>query len=131
MKKIIISVGMASAIFVFGAKGASAQPQTADQPVITVPQTFEAQTAQKHPMSVNNRLLRQQRRINQGIKSGELTRSEAKNLEMREANIATDAKIDRAENEGALTPAERRNLEHRENRQSVRIYNKKHNARTQ
>ncbi len=86
---------------------------------------------QKHAMSVKNRLKRQQARINQGIQSGALTRGEAKNLEAHEANIATDAKIDRAENGGKLTPAERSNLQHRLNKQSRRIVRKKHNAKTQ
>ncbi len=99
----------------------------------TVSSTAAAPAAapEKHPMSVKNRLARQQARINQGIKSGELTRPEAKNLERHEANIATDTKIDKAENGGKLTAAEHKNLEKRLNRQSKRIYNKKHNARTQ
>src|SRR5438445_13861098 len=114
MKKIILSLTMISAVALYGSV-------FAQDPVPPV----------KHPRSVNARLVRQQARINQGIKSGELTRGEAKNLELREANIAIDAKIDRAENGGKLTPAAHRNLEKRLNRESVRIYGKKHNGRTQ
>ena len=90
-----------------------------------------APTPEKHPMSVKNRLKRQQARINQGIQSGELNRGEAKRLERRDANIATDAKIDKAQNGGKLTPQERKNLERRLNKQSGRIYGKKHNGKTQ
>ena len=124
MKKIIYTLGLMSAIMLAGNAFAQQTDQPASGTGIAVP--APTPTPEKHPMSVQNRLKRQQRRINQGIKSGELTRGQAKNLEMHEANIATDAKVDRAENGGKLTPQEHKNLERRLNIQSKRIYNKKH-----
>src|SRR5579872_1793119 len=113
MKKIIYTLGLISAMMFTG----NIFAQQTDQPVNGTAVVTPAPTPEKHPMSVQNRLKRQQRRINQGIKSGELTRGQAKNLEMHEANIATDAKVDRAKNGGKLTAAERANLEHRLNNQ--------------
>ncbi|MDP4219068.1 MAG: hypothetical protein Q8916_06025 [Bacteroidota bacterium] len=128
MKTNILLSTLISA-FVLAGSGAMAQttPEQSGQPQTSVP----AQTTSKHRLGVGTRMKIQQARIKEGIKNGTLTRSEAKNLEMHEAGIATDAKIDRAENGGKLTPAERNNLEKRENRQSARIYRKKHNARNQ
>jgi len=122
MKNIIYTLVLASAMILTG----NAFAQQIDQPANGTAVVTPAPTPEKHPMSVKNRLARQQRRINQGIKSGELTRGQAKNLEMHEANIATDAKVDRAQNGGKLTPQEHKNLERRLNVQSKRIYIKKH-----
>jgi hypothetical protein len=124
MKKIIYTLGFMSAMMLAGNAFAQQTDQPANGTAVAVP--APTPTPEKHPMSVQNRLKRQQRRINQGIKSGELTRAQAKNLERHEANIATDAKVDRAENGGKLTPQEHKNLERRLNIQSKRIYNKKH-----
>jgi hypothetical protein len=133
MKKIVLSIAVTLTVMLASVYSASAQE--AVQPATTVQSNPAASTTpaapEKHPMSVNNRLKRQQARINQGIQNGSLTRGEAKNLEHHEANIATDAKIDRAENGGKLTPQEHKNLERRLNKQSGRIFRKKHNARTQ
>ena len=126
MKKIY-SIGLLSAMLMTGSVLAQ-QPVQQSQITTTSSASMAAPTPEKHPMSVNNRLKRQQARINQGIQSGELTRSEAKNLERHDANIATDVKIDKSLNGGKLTPAERKNLELRLNKQSGRINRKKHDA---
>ena len=130
MKKITYTLGLLSAIFLSGSVFAQ-QPVQQSPEVTTSSAVAPAPAPEKHPMSVNNRLKRQQARINQGIQSGELTRSEAKNLEKHEANIATDAKLDKAENGSKLTPQEHKNLERRLNMQSGRIFRKKHNGRIQ
>jgi hypothetical protein len=85
-----------------------------------------------HPegMGVNARQDRQQNRINQGVKSGQLTQGETKNIEHGETNIHDEAKTDRAENGGHLTGAEHNQIEHQQNHESQKIYNDKHNART-
>jgi hypothetical protein len=129
MKKTY-SIGLLTAMLLSGSVFAQ-QPVQQSLGAVTSSALAPAPTPEKHPMSVKNRLKRQQARINQGIQSGELTRGEAKNLEKHEANIATDAKIDKAENGGKLTPQEHKNLEKRLNKQSGRIFRKKHNARTQ
>jgi hypothetical protein len=125
MKNIIYTLGLMSAMILTGNALAQQVDQAVNGTAVAVPAP-PAPTPVKHPMSVQNRLKRQQRRIDQGIKSGELTRGQAKSLERHEANIATDAKVDRAENGGKLTPQEHKNLERRLNIQSKRIYNKKH-----
>ncbi|HZS43488.1 MAG TPA: hypothetical protein VFC63_00180 [Blastocatellia bacterium] len=84
-----------------------------------------AQTRTPH---INQRERNQQRRINQGVKSGELTRGETRHLEAEEGRIKADEKIDKAD--GKVTPAERRQLEREENRASRNIYRDKHNGRT-
>ena len=80
---------------------------------------------------VGRRQEKQQDRIAQGIKSGQLTPSEAAHLERREGAINKEVKTERAANGGTLTPAERRQVNRQENRTSKAIYRKKHNGRTQ
>ena len=76
---------------------------------------------------INWRERNQQRRINQGIRSGELTRGEARHLEAEEGRIKADEKIDKAD--GHVTRGERMHLEHELNRASRNIYRDKHNYR--
>ncbi len=71
----------------------------------------------------------QQKRIEQGVKSGELTNAETRKLERQEGKIKADEMI--AKKDGKVTPAERRKLHRELNRESKRIYRKKHNARIQ
>jgi hypothetical protein len=81
--------------------------------------------------TVNQRLENQQDRINQGIKSGELTRKEAGNLEAKDARIKNNERFDRKANGGKLTPAERASLQKQLNKSSKTIYKDKHNGKTQ
>jgi ribosomal protein S2 len=82
--------------------------------------------AQRTPV-INHTEHRQMKRINQGTRSGELTRSESVNLRMREQRIRADKHMAKAD--GRLTLRERANLRHREARLSKAIYRKKHNRR--
>ena len=67
---------------------------------------------------------REQARIQQGIRSRELTRNEAKRLEAEQARIRVDERFYRAD--GKLTPKERERL-HKELRHASRdIYREKH-----
>ena len=67
---------------------------------------------------------REQLRIRQGIRSGELTRAEARRLEAEQARIRVDERFARAD--GRLTPKERERL-HKELRHASRdIYRQKH-----
>ena len=77
---------------------------------------------------VDRREQRQQKRIEQGKKSGQLTPRETRHLERREAKIHRDEA--KAKSDGKVTPAERRRLNREENRTSRAIYRKKHNRRT-
>ena len=70
----------------------------------------------------------QQERIQQGIKSGQLTPGEANRLEAQQGRI--QATEDRMKADGNLTRAERAKLTRMQNRASRNIYRKKHNNRT-
>jgi hypothetical protein len=86
-----------------------------------------------HPRvtEVQKRQENQQDRIGKGIENGKLTPKEAANLEKRENNIEKRKEADMAAHNGHLTKAETRQLNRQENHVSKKIYNKKHNARTQ
>lgn len=85
-------------------------------------------TAQTATPRVTKRQVKQQARIEQGVKSGELTKGEARRLEHREAKIAVDKR--KAKADGVVTPAERAKLTREQNRASKRIYKLKHNEKT-
>jgi hypothetical protein len=78
---------------------------------------------------VGQRQRLQQERIGQGIKSGQLTAREATHTEGHEAAVNHEIARDRAANGGALTRGERARVNRQQNRNSRRIYNKKHNGR--
>ena len=80
---------------------------------------------------VGERSDNQQDRIAQGVKSGQLTSSEAANLEHKEAGINGEIHNDRAANGGKLTPQERAKINHQQNKLSRQIYADKHNGRKQ
>jgi hypothetical protein len=71
---------------------------------------------------------RQQARIGQGVRSGELTRAETRNLETRERALAATVRRDRLDG-GGLTLAERAKINARQNNLSQDIYRLKHNNR--
>ena len=79
------------------------------------------------PRGINHREYREQQRINQGIRSGELTRREADRLEAGMAKIRTDERYARMSG-GGISPRERARLEREENRESQRIYRQKHDG---
>jgi hypothetical protein len=70
----------------------------------------------------------QQDRIAQGVKSGELTPHETAKLENQESRINREVRNDRKANGGNLTNKEKGKINRQQNRESARIYNKKHNA---
>ena len=78
---------------------------------------------------VGKRAEHEQDRIAGGIKSGELSPSEAANLEKREANINQEVKADRAANGGHLTQQEKNQIQHQQNKAGHQIYKDKHNAK--
>jgi hypothetical protein len=88
--------------------------------------TSMAQAQTRTPV-INHREHNQNRRINQGVRSGELTRNEAHHLRNDERHIRNEKMRDRAS--GHITYAERRHLRHEENRTSRAIYRDKHNDR--
>jgi hypothetical protein len=74
--------------------------------------------------TINHVEHREQERIRQGIRSGELTRAEARRLEAQQARIRVDERFDRAD--GKLTPRERQQLDKELQRASRDIYRQKH-----
>jgi uncharacterized membrane protein YebE (DUF533 family) len=78
--------------------------------------------------NLDRREVRQQRRITQGIKSGQLTPAETANLEAREAKLNADEA--KAKADGVVTQRERARLQREANRDSKAVYRKKHNVRT-
>ena len=73
---------------------------------------------------VNQRQHRQERRIEQGVRSGELTRQEAKGLRKEERGIRQEERA--AKSDGKLTRAERKDLHHDLNQASKDIHREKH-----
>jgi hypothetical protein len=73
------------------------------------------------------RNVNQQQRIANGVNSGALTNHEVGSLERGQAHV--DRKEANAAANGHIGAAEQRNVQRSENRQSARIYRKKHNAR--
>jgi len=79
------------------------------------------------PRGINHREYREQQRINQGIRSGELTRHEAVRLEEGLAKIRTDERFDRMSG-GGINRRERAQLNRELNRESRAIYHQKHDG---
>lgn len=97
MKKIFVAVALAGVLSI----GASAQ--------------------------VAERQVNQQKRIKQGVKSGELTKKEARKLERKEAQLHREIVKDRADGPG-LTPRERAKIDAKQDKMSRQIYKQKHDA---
>lgn len=72
--------------------------------------------------------VKQQQRIENGLKSGQLSTQEAARLERGEQRI--DRMESKALSDGKLSDAERRRIERAQNQESKRIYREKHDART-
>lgn len=95
-------------------------------------QKHDAQTANTTPKSeVGARFENQQDRIAEGIKSGQLTATEASRLEARETALRSQIATDRNANGGKLTDAERTQINAELNGLSTRIYRQKHDDQTQ
>lgn len=90
------------------------------------------QTDPNHPRvnQVNQREENQQDRVANGIQSGQLTPGETKNLENGEQRLVNNEKKDMAADNGHLTKQDQTQLNNEANRMSNRIYDDKHNART-
>lgn len=71
----------------------------------------------------------QKQRVKQGVKTGELTKKEARRLGAEQRKIKRDES--KAKSDGTVTPAERKKLTREQNRANRDIARKKHNPRTQ
>jgi hypothetical protein len=81
--------------------------------------------AQTKSPRVDRRERRQEARIQEGVKSGELTKREAATLEAQQEKIRKDEM--KAKADGTLSPAERMKLKREQNRANRRILRKKNN----
>jgi hypothetical protein len=75
---------------------------------------------------IQNRIHRQEGRINQGIHHGSISPKEARNLKRSEASIRSERARD-IRSGGKFTQAEKRRLNQRLNQTSRSIYRAKHN----
>ena len=75
---------------------------------------------------VKHRQVRQQKRIHQGVASGELTKREVYRLEREQAQVQRSKR--RALSDGTLTARERLRLEKKQDSASRHIYRAKHNG---
>jgi hypothetical protein len=89
---------------------------------------LRAQDAAPKQGEVNRRLRRQNKRIKQGVKSGELTKSEAKELKTKDKAIHAEEHEMRKEDGGKLTQADKKELNQELNQNSKEIYQEKHDA---
>ncbi len=69
---------------------------------------------------IDQRQANQQKRIDEGIKKGELTKSEADRLQKNQQRI--QKMEDRAKTDGKITPEERRRIERAQDKQSHSIH---------
>jgi Skp family chaperone for outer membrane proteins len=90
-----------------------------------------AQTATpKDPLAtpgLDKREANQQKRIDQGVASGQLTAKETNRMDKRQAKLAADESA--AKSDGKVTQAERRKLHREANKDSTAIHKAKHNRK--
>ncbi len=82
--------------------------------------------AQANTPRIDQRQMNQDRRIDQGVQSGELNQREAARLDRGQDRI--ENLEDKAKSDGVVTARERARLRHAENVESRRIYRQKHDA---
>lgn len=83
-------------------------------------------TASAGTPGLDQRQQNQAHRIQQGVRSGELTRPETRRLVRGQRELRRDERA--AEADGVVTARERARLQHEANQQSRRIYRQKHDA---
>jgi hypothetical protein len=83
-------------------------------------------TASAQTPVINARQRNERARIRQGVRSGELTRTEAARMQGREAGITAEKRAARAD--GIVTRGERRDIRRTENSASRAIYRQKHDG---
>lgn len=109
-RKSLIVIALATALILGSALAQQVQTKPAKTPRITKKQ------------------IRQQARIKQGVKSGELTKRETIKLEKEQAKIRQDKQT--AKSNGKVTPQERKKIRHEQRKASRNIHRLKHNDQT-
>ncbi|MBZ5676691.1 MAG: hypothetical protein LAP61_20825 [Acidobacteriia bacterium] len=80
---------------------------------------------------IKERKENQQKRIANGVKSGQLTPHETARIENNESKINKEVRRDRRDNGGNLTNKEKARVNRQQNKVSKEIYNQKHDGQTQ
>jgi hypothetical protein len=95
---------------------------------LSAPAFADGKWAANHPRrdQVNDRLANQNRRIDNGVKSGTLSKGQARQLHREDHAIRTEERADAAANGGHITKGEQRQINHQENQVSRQIYAEKH-----
>lgn len=88
-----------------------------------------ASTPEHKKPTIAQRKRYQQRRIGQGVKSGELTPGETVKLEKQEKALNQEERDMRKMDNGHLTKQDRKTLNQQQNHLSKEIYKDKHNKR--
>ncbi|MGA9110830.1 MAG: hypothetical protein WB290_11085 [Smithella sp.] len=88
----------------------------------------ETQWQKNHPRraEVNKRLKNQNRRINQGVKNGQLNKQQARQLHKEDHQIRQEERDMASQNGGHITKQEKKTLNQQENAASKQIYDEKH-----
>ena len=84
--------------------------------------------AQTPTPGINDRQENQKARIEQGVRSGQLTHREAARLRAEQRRIRAEKRLAKAD--GVVTPAERAQIRRDQRRASRHIYRQKHDAQT-
>ena len=93
--------------------------------ILSLANVGEAQCSRRR--SINQRQGRQQTRLKQGVRNGELTRRETIRLEQQQAAIATREAFARRSG-GEFTAEERARIQRQQNQASQNIYQQKHDG---
>jgi hypothetical protein len=80
---------------------------------------------------IQERKENQQKRIAQGVTSGQLTPHESARIQNNESKINKEVRQDRKANGGNLTNKEKAQVNRQQNRVSKEIYNQKHDGQIQ
>ena len=79
------------------------------------------------PTVMDKREQRQEKRIKQGVASGEINKKEERRLKMEQARIKRME--ERAKKDGVVSKREKKHINHAQNHASKRIIKKKHNKK--
>lgn len=93
---------------------------------LTFATAFAAVASAQGTLRMERRELRQDARIHQGVRSGELTRGEARRLALGQRHV--DRMESRARCDGRMSVRERVRIDRVQNRQSRHIWRLKHNG---
>jgi hypothetical protein len=77
---------------------------------------------------IDGRQEKQEKRIDQGVKSGQLNEKEAARLEKGQAKV--QKMEDKAVADGKVTKKEKKHIEHAQDQQSKKIHREKHDKQT-